>query len=105
MALDQAELAYLEYIRKQGGWYLADELTRHYLGSQLGLSPIKFQEVHRRLVQQGLISVPVGGDPINKMNSSFRVSITAVGEAALKRPKAAISARKCVWWNPWTWWS
>ena len=103
MALDQAELAYLEYIRKQGGWYLANQLTRHYLGSQLGLSPTKFQDVHRRLVQQGLISVPAGGDPFRSTSSSFRVSITDVGEAALKRPKPAISARKCVWWNPRTW--
>jgi hypothetical protein len=87
MALDQAELAYLEYIRKQGGWIEADELTRHYLGGQLGLSPTKFQEAHRRLVQQGLISVPAGGDdPFNSSKSSFRVSITSIGEAALTGP-------------------
>jgi hypothetical protein len=103
MALDQAERAYLECIRKQGGWYEADELTRHYLGSQLGLSPTKFQEVHRSLVQRGLISVAAGGDSFNKSNASFRVSITGIGEAALKRPNSAISARKRVWWNPWTW--
>jgi DNA-binding MarR family transcriptional regulator len=103
MALDQAELAYLEYIRKQGGGYVPDELTRHYLGSQLGLSPTKFQEAHQKLVQQGLISVSAGGDPFNSSKSSLRVSITSIGEAALKRPKPAISARKRVWWNPWTW--
>jgi DNA-binding MarR family transcriptional regulator len=104
MALNQAERAYLEYIRKLGGWYLADELTRHYLGSQLGLSPADFQEMHRRLVKRGLISASADGAQYNKTDSSTRVSITGAGEAALKQTKAASSARKSVWWNPWSWW-
>jgi hypothetical protein len=105
MALNQAERAYLEYIRKVGGWYVADELTRHYLGSQLGLSPAEFQEMHRGLVRRGLISAPAEGPQFNKTDSGSRISITGAGEAELKQPKAAKSARKRAWWNPWSWWS
>lgn len=104
MALDQAERAYLVYIRKLGGWYVPDDLTRHYLGSQLGLSPTEFQEVHRRLIQRGLVSASAEGAPFNKSDSSSRISITSAGEAALKQ-KAAASTRKRVWWNPRSWWA
>jgi hypothetical protein len=104
MLLNQAEFAYLEYIRKSGGWYLADDLTRHYLGSRFGLSAAKFQEMHHRLVEQDLLAVASGEDPFNRMAMSVRVSITYVGEKTLKRPISAILARKRNWWNPRTWW-
>ena len=104
MLLNQAEFAYLEYIRKSGGWYLADELTRHYLGSRFGLSAVKFQEMHRRLVERDVLAVASAENSLDSMPSSVRVSITHVGEKALKRPKSAISARKRHWWNPRTWW-
>lgn len=105
MALDQAEVTYLQYIRKQGGAYMADESTGHYISSQLGLSQTKFKEMHGRLIQRGLIAVPAGRDPFNGTNTSFRVSITSAGEAELKQPKQPAPVRKFVWWKPRTWWA
>jgi hypothetical protein len=105
MALDQAEVTYLRYIRKQGGGYAADESTGHYIASALGLSLTKFKEMHARLLQRGLIAASAGRDPFNGTNASFRVSITVAGEAALKRPKQTAPVRKFVWWKPRTWWA
>jgi hypothetical protein len=105
--INQTEFAYLEYIHKQGGSYMADDLTRHYLGSRFGLSAAKFQEMHGRLVEKHLLAVASEADPLNSTASSasdFRVSITQIGEKALKRPKTALPVRTSAWWNPRTWW-
>ncbi|HEV3417347.1 MAG TPA: hypothetical protein VG056_11050 [Pirellulales bacterium] len=105
MALDNAEVTYLQYIRKQGGAIVADESASHYLSSQLGLSATKFKEMHERLIQRRLIAVAAGRDPFNGANVSYRVSITVAGEAELKRPKQAAPVCKFVWWKPRTWWA
>jgi hypothetical protein len=110
MPLGPIEVAYLEYVKMHGGSYTADASTLRQIAANLGAGHGEFEKTHKTLVNEGFLAVPSGGEPFNRTDTSFLVSITAAGIAAIAASKQALAAqgarkqtRTFVWWNPTTW--
>jgi hypothetical protein len=111
MPLGPIELAYLEYVKVHGGSYTADVSTLRQIAANIGAPPGDVAKAHKALVTAGFLAVPSGCDPAIRANTSYLVSITAPGTAAVAASKQAAAqggqklTRKFVWWNPTTWFS